>query len=327
MHERTRRFAKHLVQPVPPRDTVPVRLFVGDVERRMEVARPRRVDELTCVSREGCSKRTRDLGGFGPRMLARRAVTDFAPHVRTGYFLDTRFVEPNNISHLLMDIIPMCLCVKKVVDDPTFVFRPLQGRFRELLSHFGIEPLCTYRPVSGIHLSFRLARGLAQFEIHDTDEAPLYSYTGEVYPEPACRSAGTRIFISRRGVRAPLNAAELNAFLEARGFSVLYLEDHPIAEQIAIMQQAEDVAAIHGAALAYLALKDRTRTVVELLPPNVYHDHFPIGIGHKVDNFIQVMPCLDEQVQFQGWPAIFACKQQPFAVDLNQLARALDAAG
>lgn len=318
-------FQKHMVRPVPDRAAVPVDLLVGDERRRLEVGRPMVFNEMTLLSDDACSKRTKDIGGFGPRALTKHSISRWGKPVGTDFFFDTRYIEPNNVSHLLLDIIPLCLRVRSVVDEVTFVFRPLAPRFRELLAHFGIEPLCTYRPIIGRRLSFRLSRGLAHFEIGPDFDAPVYSYTGEVYSDYfRNREGAPKIFVSRRGSRSPVNAAELNAFLEARGFTIVYLEDHCIAEQIAVMQAAEDVVAIHGAAMAYLALKNRTRSMIELLPPNVYHDHFPLGVGHKVDKFIQLIPTYDEEVQFSGWPAILRHKQQPFSVDLAQLEQALD---
>lgn len=318
-------YTKHLVRSVPQRGAVPVHLLVGEEQKRLDVARPMDFNDITLLSGSACSKRTDDLGALGPRTLAKRSISRWGRPIEAGYFFDTRYKEPNNISHLLMDIIPLCLCVKAAVPDAKFIFRPLEPRFRELLEHFGIQPISTYRPVSGQQLSFRLSRGLSQYEIKGSFDAPVYSYTGEVYGDYIEERTGpSKIFVSRRGPRSPVNADELNAFLENRGFRIVYLEDHPIAEQIALMQGADEVVAIHGAAIAYLALKNRTRTFVELMPPHVYHDHFAIGIGHKVSNFFQLIPSFDDDVQFDGWSAIFGHKQQPFSVDLTQLGVALD---
>lgn len=318
-------FTRHMVQPVPPREPVPVGLFAGNRRLALDVRRPMEFGALTLLSRRACSRRSADLEGLGPRAIAKRAIARWSRPIQTGYFLDTRQIEPNNVSHLLMDIIPLCLSARRALGNVTCVFRPLQPRFEELLRYFAIEPVCTYRPVSGDSLSFRLSRGLAQFGIETQFDAPLYNYTGEVYADWVAAGKGQRkVFVSRRGPRSPTNAAELDALLSARGFATIYLEDFPIAEQIAAMQAADHVVAIHGAALAYLALKHRTRSVIEIMPPHVYHDHFPLGIGHKVDRYVQLIPNFDEDVQFQGWPAIYRHKQAPFAVDLRQLEAALD---
>ncbi|TCU52240.1 uncharacterized protein DUF563 [Novosphingobium sp. PhB57] len=318
-------FVRHFVQPVPRREPVEVRLFAGERRLTLEVGRPMDFRALTLLSERTCSKRSADLAGFGPRALAKRAIGRWSKPIDAGLFLDTRHIEPNNVSHLLMDIVPLCLSARRAVGDAAFVFRPLQPAFRDLLLQFGIDPLCTYRPVSGEKLSFRLARGLSQFGIEAHFDAPLYSYTGEVYTDHGAAPSGRRkLFISRRGPRSPLNAAQLDAMLEARGFTVVYMEDHAIPDQIALMQEADDVVAIHGAALAYLALKARTSRVIEIMPPSVYHDHFPIGIGHKVDRYVQLIPSFDENVQYQGWAEIYRHKQSPFHVDLAQLEEALD---
>lgn len=318
-------YTTHFVRPVAPQGPVPVRLLVGDRRLDLAVGRPMDFAALTLLSDHAVSKRTADLEGPGVRAFTKRAISRWSRPIRLGRFLDTRHIEPNNISHLLMDIVPLCLAARRALGDIAFVFRPLQPPFRDLLRHFGIDPVCTYRPVAGERLSFRLSRGLAQFAIDTRFDAPLYSYTGEVYEDHLAAGSGARnVFVSRRGPRAPTNGAELEAFLTRRGFSVLYLEDHPIPEQIARMQAADRVIAIHGAALAFLALKETTSTVIEIMPPHVYHDHFPVGIGRKVGRYVQLIPQFDEDVQFRGWPAIYPHKQRPFAVDLAQLEEALD---
>lgn len=317
----------HWVRAVAQFNTVQIHFLVGSNQRVIEVERPQRFEELTLVSQYACSKRTSDLKGKGPRAVSKRALSSYGRPITAGYFFDTRFLEPNNVSHLLMDIIPLCLTVKKAVDEKViFVFRPLQPRFRELLQVFGIEPLCTYRPVRGRRLTFYLSRGLAQYEVAGTFDTPLYSYLGEVYSDYTEESsaAGSRIFISRRGPRAPSNSDELSDFLQRRGFETVFLEDFSISEQIAIMQRADEVVAIHGAGIAFLALKTKTKALIEIMPPNVYHDHFAVGVGNKVDTFVQLIPSFDAEVQYKGWPAILESKQQAFTVDLQQLQNALD---
>jgi hypothetical protein len=322
-------YAKHLVRPVPACGRVPVQLIVGKEPRLLELERFKHFSDLTLVSRESCSKRTSDLRAINPHSLVKRLIGEHARPIETAYFFDTRFMDSNNISHLLMDVIPLCLCVKEVVRSPAFIFRPLGSRFRELLSYFGMEPICTYKPVRGRELSFRLTRGLAKFEIEAAFDVPIYSYTGEVYSD-YFRATGEhprKVFLSRRGPRAPVNEAQAVSLLQSRGFETLYLEDYSIPEQVSLIQAADDIVAVHGAAMAFLTLKESIRTVVELLPPSVYHDHFPIGLGHKTEKFFQLIPSFDDDVQFRGWSAISRCKDQPFSIDLDQLTMALDAAG
>lgn len=321
-------FMKHFERPIPPCTIVPVHLFVGHERRLLEVARSRHYTGMTLISKHACSKQVAGLEGRWHRSLAKRIISRSAIPIQAGPFFDTRFIEPNNISHMLMDIIPLCLHVQSAGGDVKFIFRPLQPRFRELLSYFGIEPLCTYRPIIGQQYMFRLSRQLAQYDFDHEIDIPFYNFTGEVYsPFIECRNNRKKIFLSRRGARSLRNESEVNSFLEDRGYHIFYPEEHSISEQISIMQSAEDVVAIHGAAMAFLALNDRIRTLVELLPPNVYHDHFPLALGHKVESYFQLVPSFDDNVQFAGWPAILKCKQQPFSVDIGQLRLALESAG
>ncbi len=318
-------FTKYLTQPVPPATSVPVELVVGDERQSLHVSRPTRFTALTLVSREGRSKHASTRSLAGPRRFAKQFIRHAAPAIRTGVFFDTRHIEPNNIAHLLIEIVPLCLTARKAIGDVTFIFRPLSRRFQELLNYFGIEPLCTQRPVSGEKLEFHLSRELAQYEIGTLFDCPFLTLTGDVYADFIAQTPGPRkIYLSRKGPRSLINEGEVRAFLEARGYVAIHLEEHSIADQIMMMQAAEDIVAIHGAALGYLALTKRIRSVVELLPPNVYHNFFPISIGDRVERFVQLIPSFDENTQFAGWSTILQHKQGAFGVDLNQLRRALD---
>ncbi len=86
-----------------------------------------------------------------------------------------------------------------------------------------------------------------------------------------------RVFLSRRGSRAPLNEAELMAWLEPKGFVRVYPEDLSPSDQIRLFRQAEVMVAVHGAGLAPLLYTQgggRLRKLVEVL-----------HAGHMTDNF------------------------------------------
>lgn len=285
---------------------------------------PTNFEALTLVSNEARSGRPHDPLKSGPRELTKRALDKFAKPIPLGFYFDTRAHEPNNISHLLLNIVPLCLLAREAVEDVTFVFGTVQPRFREMLNYFGIEPLCTYRSVTGQALTFHLSRQISQFPIETIIDYPFNILAEDIYKDFVEERVGAKkIFVSRRGKRSLINEAEVCTFLEARGYTTVYFEDHSIADQISIMQAADDIVAIHGAAMAYLALKEHIGSVIELLPPTVYHSLFPIAC-HRAERFAQLLPELDENAHFAGWSAILPYKQRAFSVDINQLRRALD---
>ena len=315
---------KQLVRPVPPAQVTRVDLFVGSEHRTLEMSRPTSFDELVLLSRPSQSVRSGDFGGrIG---FARRLFSVAGRTIDLDCFFDTRSGGPNNISHLLIDIVPLCLLACQAVPDVKFVFRPMAPHFRELLGFFGIDPLCTDRPVRGRGLEFFLTRQLALFSMGCAFGSPVTTLTGEVYRDYFRKPAGPRkLFISRRGPRSLANEADVLAMLAPEGFQIFYPEDHSIPDQIAAIQAADQVVTIHGAAMAFLALKERTEKIIELLPPHVYHDFFPLALGGKVERYFQLLPVFDEQVQFGGWSEVLKRKQERFAADLGQLRAAIAA--
>jgi capsular polysaccharide biosynthesis protein len=300
---------------------------VGDQRRQLRVTRPIRFDDLTIVS--GPQRSTFDFGAWDARGVARRFLRASGRLINLdGFYFDTRGYDPNNIAHLLTDIIPACLLVRETLgESAAFIFRRLLPQFRELLAVVGIDPICTYRPVRGNRVELYGSRELAQYPIKTyVPDCPAYDLIGTEYApflDPYPADGARKLFISRRGPRALVNEGEVRALLESRGFRTAYFEDLPIADQISAILSADEIVCVHGAAMGYLCLKDRLGRVVELLPPNVYHNLFPIAVGHKVGHYAQLIPSFDEDVQFSGWEAILRAKQSPFAVDMNQLRSAV----
>jgi capsular polysaccharide biosynthesis protein len=322
---------KHLAQAVPTAITTAVELWVGDQRRTVPVSRPIRFDQLSLVSRCQRSAELDPGEPFRPRTLLNHLINSAAPPIKVdGYYLDTRLHGPNNVSHLLMELVPLCLLARRALGtDPTFIFLPVSPRFRELLAVFGIRPVCTYRPVVGHGLVAYLSRELAEYPAaHSIPDCPLYDLIGHVYDgmfDDHPRGGSGRLFISRRGERGLTNEAEVKAYLESIGYVTTYFEQLSITDQISAILSAHDVVCIHGAAMGYLGLKDQLNSVVELLPPNVYHNYFPVAFGHKAKRYVQLIPSFNQDVQFSGWDQILRYKQAAFAVDMEQLKKVVPA--
>jgi capsular polysaccharide biosynthesis protein len=84
-------------------------------------------------------------------------------------------------------------------------------------------------------------------------------------PFPA-RRWPTRLYLDRRGTgnRPLVNEEALIQGLSARGFTVIRLEDHPLADQIGLFAHAEIIVAPHGAGLTNLVFARPQTLVLEL---------------------------------------------------------------
>lgn len=74
-----------------------------------------------------------------------------------------------------------------------------------------------------------------------------------------------RVYIGRRGDRRRVfNEAEVVARLRRYGFTFIYMEDHPIDQQMRLLRDADIVVAPHGAGVVYTMFMRRGGTLIEL---------------------------------------------------------------
>lgn len=243
---------------------------------------------------------------------------------------DLRSINPNNIAHLLTEIVPLCLHARRSVDREIAVVlsdlnRDFATRARELLAAFAIEPVVSHKKIAGPHVHVRGMRGMAVYDLKDTFDCPPLLYCPEPYR--GCRFKKTihyeKVFFSRRGLRSLLNGRDVERMLEAQGYTTVYMEDFSIADQISIGANARNVVAIHGAAMGYLTLNRNIESVIELSPPHVYHSLFPLAMRGCVQKYIIVIPDFDAHVIHNGWPTILHFKNKRFEVNTALLERAL----
>jgi capsular polysaccharide biosynthesis protein len=97
----------------------------------------------------------------------------------------------------------------------------------------------------------------------------LWDQVGDHLAQSATTADWPRLlFVSRRPSmkRACHNAQEVEAWFAARGFEVVYPEDHPLADQVAMFRAAETVAGFAGSGLFHLAFVKQPTTVITLAP-------------------------------------------------------------
>lgn len=240
---------------------------------------------------------------------------------------DLRTHEPNNIAHLMMHIIPFCLHVRKVSGSNTrFLFSKIHPPFRKLLDAFDIQPIVTQKKIAGPIIKIFGSRGLAAYNILNLESYPPLSFVPEIYHDfnfLSPLSNKNKIFIARRGARSLVNHNEIENILNARGYQTVFMEDYTIEQQLGIASEAKDIVAVHGASMGMLSANQQINSLIELCPPNVYHDYFVISLSKIVKKHIQLMPCFDFRIAYNSWDKISYFKNAPFSTDKNQLALAL----
>lgn len=247
--------------------------------------------------------------------------------IKDGVVYDFRGVPPNNIGHLMIHVIPLALHARKHSGLPVkFLFDFVRPPFQKLLDVFEIEPIVEERSVSATFIDHYGFRGLAAhrvLDLFDTAPYPMMPDIFEDYHFESKEVVKEKLFIARRGARGLTNIEDIEALIKPLGYETIYMEDYPIEEQIAMSMAAKSVIAVHGASMCMLAMNPAIDSLIELLPPNVYHDYFAIAYAGKIKTHIVAMPYFDARIPFNGWEKIVQFKNNPFAVDLSQLEKAL----
>ncbi len=245
-----------------------------------------------------------------------------------GLVFDLREVSPNNIAHLMMDIIPLCLHVKSLTDKKVHVLTDkLKLPFQQLLAIFDIHPVITNRKIQGKFVRTSLMKGFSTYGCFDMLETSAISYLPDIFDAYhfECKLDNLeKIFIARRGERGLKNLSDVEAILKEQGYKTIYMEDYSLEEQLGIASNAKDVVAVHGASMGMLALKSDINSLIEIMPVNAYQEHFTIALNGKVKQHIQIMPYHDDSVAYNDWETILSFKSSVFAVDLEQLKKALE---
>lgn len=120
-------------------------------------------------------------------------------------------------------------------------------------------------------------------------------------------AAAKRIYVSRLGSlkRVLVNEAELEAALEARGFTVIRPEALPVREQIALFHQAEVVVAPAGAALANVLFCKPGAKIIEIQPSNfigVWVRNVALLVGVDWRAFFAPSPLSETEILMEGQP-------------------------
>jgi hypothetical protein len=267
----------------------------------------------------------RNLARFGYYSMRWLAASTLPPVSPPGPVLDTRSIEPNNIAHLLLDVIPQYLYARNLVGpDVTLITRELKGQFRSLVEAFNILPMYQDRKVKAAAVKLRGTRGLSVYDLPVFD-CPVITCVPEVYSNMDFSSSVRfdKVFMARRGERSLRNHSEIESLAADYDYKTIFMEDYSIPDQLSIGANARHVIALHGAAMSYLVLGKQLDSVIELFPPHVHHELYPVCIGPRVMSYHQIIPDFDPAVMHSGWDAISHFKSQSFSVDPGLLEKLL----
>jgi glycosyl transferase family 61 len=330
--------------PCPPLKKRAATLFYKSSGERfvsqLQVSRPTYFDEVILTKTHLERQRPPELAIAGStlKQLAKsslrrgqRAAMRHLPAVELeGPILDFRTIEANNIAHLMMSILPYCVYAQQLLGRRVNVLlNRLVEPYLSLAARFGVSPMLTARPVSGEFLQYFGTRGLAVYQLmkaFDCDAIHFLPWVYDKYEFKAPTIAGAeKLFVARRGTRALRNHKEVEQFLAARGYSTVYFEDYTIEQQLSLGANARSIVAIHGAAMSFFIVGSKLDSVVELLPPHVYHQLFAVALPQSVASYKMIIPDFNPDVGFQGWGEVVQWKNKPFEADMELLEDAVDA--
>lgn len=236
--------------------------------------------------------------------------------------LDFRQMEPNNLAHLLLDIVPYYYLARDAVgSEVKAVFRSVREPFRSWLNLFNVSFICENRRINGQAVKIRGTRGLSVHEISTAFDCNGIQFVPNAYS--TMNFSGDvqydKIFLARRAPRNLQNQAEVDEIIAGFGYEKIFMEDYSLRDQMSLAAQAKHVVALHGAAMSLLLLNSKMDSVVEIFPPHVYHQMYPACLGQRVGRYEQIIPDFDCRVAHSGWDAILYYKNRPFSIDTHLL--------
>ena len=194
--------------------------------------------------------------------------------------LDLRAGAPGNWAHFLnihlallalaartLQVDPFSFCMLLPTGTPQYI--------RTLVETLGLECVYTDGEVSafGVCIEFddwNVIRGVRNTLLTDPAVSPVAARLQDGTLATQNSSPG-KLFLSRKDTRTLSNEKEIAALLSERGFVAVYMEDLSPKEQLSYLLNAQQVVAIHGAALAPMLYRDRTRPPIKLV------ELFPVG--------------------------------------------------
>lgn len=266
--------------------------------------------------------------------LIRETLNSEAKYSNQNYrFFDSRDgFEPNNISHLVNQLSP---CVhflnSNLKSDVVAITRRLNSEvFRKFCNFLEMEIWETSKTHHLNHTNLFATRGLSLYPVLNIFDVPAMSLLKEHPLHDRAEKlsfseqpAEKNLFINRKDSRGLKNNREIVSLAREHGYSEIYLEDYEVEDQFRLIVTASNILTIHGAGMAFIPFNKNVKNIIEIFPPNVYHQWFPSMMSTQAANYIQVSPHYDLSVPATGWSEVIKYKNIPFKLDVKMLEYAL----
>lgn len=176
---------------------------------------------------------------------------------------------PHNYYHFLIDTLPRLAVLKRMGIEPdAYIVDPYKPFQRQILAALDIGPEQTIAAHNGLMLQAdeliipSAADALSRREIGSLLKEALYRQSA-----PA-RIDAPRLYVSRgkKASRRIRNESDFEDMLQRAGFTKVVLEEHDLATQARLFEQANIVLAMHGAGLANLIYSRAGTSVIEIMP-------------------------------------------------------------
>jgi hypothetical protein len=243
----------------------------------------------------------------GDMMFIDRAALDAAPYLPGCYAV----IGNGNLSsyyHWVMDALLPLFIMRPYLPAGTRLLVPgtigaLRGQ-PGIVDHMAALRAWGFADLEAVEMPPPLCRleeavWLDHFDSYAVPADLLAAARAHVLARMPPRDAARRVYVRQRGAPAVLNEDELVQTLQPLGFETHEMEALSPAEQISLFRDAEDVVAVHGAALTNLIYAAAGTRVLELMPDPEYRSAYA-EISDKLGLAHGVLPCPTDDGQFVG---------------------------
>lgn len=246
--------------------------------------------------------------------------------------LDLRQAHPENWAHAITNHLPVALLSRASLFEQQRTIKvvlpkEISQKINELFKLSGFAVLNTDRPVAGEICRISVTPWIAIRGIRAALIKEHLAGSGLQKAVLESRQKANKIFVSRKDTRKLVNEGEVETYLADQGYRKVYLEDYALADQIALLVNAEQIVAVHGAALGPLIFKslfgERPYFLLEIFSPAHITNVYRVIADQTGGSWVGVRGNL--------WPGLleknadFAKNMKDFAVSLLSLQYAMAA--
>ena len=237
---------------------------------------------------DGHRQRNPTVDKISPKLARRPEVPADLPRL-DGRYLHLENVMPRHFGHALTETLSRFWGwepgLRALVFDPTGELPAWQT---DLLTAGGIDDVHVATGPVRVETLVGVTPMFSRPSYVHPELRATYDAVGDALEQQSSRSDWPRrVFFTRRpGKRWCRNAGEVEATFATAGFEVVHPEDHPLADQVAMVRAAESVGGFAGSGMFHIGLAGRPTHVV-LVASEAYpcHNEYLMSalLGHRLD--------------------------------------------